>query len=76
MNNILSSNIGKIVISVILGLGLASLFRKVCKNQKCIVYRAPDPKNIVGNVYEWDDGCFKFKKVKTTCENKHPIRQK
>ena len=33
---------GKIIMSIILGLGLASLFRKVCKNYDCIqLYAVP-----------------------------------
>ena len=30
-----------IVISIIWGLGVASLFRKICNNNKCIVIKAP-----------------------------------
>ena len=33
--------INSIIISVIWGLGVASLFRKICKN-KCIVIRVPN----------------------------------
>ena len=32
---------GKFIISIILGLGIAALFRKVCNNNKCIVIKAP-----------------------------------
>ena len=32
---------GKVFISILLGLGLASLFRSACKNRKCIVFRQP-----------------------------------
>ncbi len=30
-----------IIISIIWGLGIASIFRKICNNNKCIVIKAP-----------------------------------
>ena len=42
IERILHGKIGKIFMSVLLGLGLATLFRKVCKNRDCIVFYAPD----------------------------------
>ena len=48
---------GKIIISIILGLGFATLFRKVCKDRDCIIFKAPNInkiKNILillGNKY-------------------------
>ena len=39
MSRVMDSNIGTIVISVILGLGIASLFRKVCRDRNCITCR-------------------------------------
>ena len=32
---------GKIIMSILLGFGLASLFRTVCKGNNCILFRAP-----------------------------------
>jgi len=32
---------GNIMISILLGLGLATLFRKSCKNRNCLVFQAP-----------------------------------
>ena len=37
----LNSDTGKILISVLLGLGLASLFREACKGDKCINFEGP-----------------------------------
>ena len=31
---------GKIIMSILLGFGLASLFRRVCKNKDCIIFHA------------------------------------
>ena len=32
---------GKIFMSLLLGFGLASLFRKMCKDRNCIIFNAP-----------------------------------
>ena len=37
---------GKYAISMILGIGLASLFRKICKDRNCIVFQAPSLEEI------------------------------
>ena len=65
---------GSIIISIILGLGLASLFKKVCKN-KCIVHKVENSSHIKGKIFK-DDGdnkCFLFDKVKASCRSKQEI---
>ena len=43
LKKIIHSNQGRIIISVILGLGLATLFKRVCKGKKCVIFeKAPD----------------------------------
>ena len=32
---------GKYIMSILLGLGLASLFRTVCKGKDCLIFHAP-----------------------------------
>ena len=59
---------GKIIISIILGLGLATLFRKVCKNRDCIVFHAPDIKKIKNQVFKFDDKCYTFNEKITKCK--------
>ena len=58
---------GRILMSVILGLGLASLFRTVCKGNKCTVFRAPPLDELKDKIYKNKDGCVKYTPVATTC---------
>ena len=67
MKNILSTRTGQIRISIILGLGLAALFKKSCEGGKCIVFHAP-PKDITKKVYKQDSKCMKFKSEATKCD--------
>ena len=69
----LNTREGQIIVSIILGLGLASLFRKVCKDRECIIYSAPDFKKIKDKIFKFDDKCYKYTKETSTCNDK-PIK--
>ena len=68
MKIIFEDKIGKIIISLILGLGLSSLFRKVCVNE-CIVLKGPNPNEIQNNTYRYDKKCFKYTPFATKCNS-------
>ena len=63
---------GKYAISFILGMGLASLFRKVCKYRNCLVFKAPPLDEVTKNTYTYGDKCYTFKETLVKCnpENK------
>ena len=65
---ILENKIGNIILSVILGLGLASLFRKVCKTNNCIIIKGPDPDLIKNNIFRYDKKCYKYSTHATDCK--------
>jgi hypothetical protein len=58
---------GKMVISVILGIGLASLFRKVCTGRSCLVFKAPDFNEVEKTTYSHDNKCYRFEKQSVSC---------
>lgn len=65
---------GRMIMSVILGLGLASLFRKVCKNYNCIqMYAAPLDK-VEGKIFQLGDKCVKYNYNTAQCDNGELIR--
>ena len=64
---------GKIIISIILGLGLATLFRKVCKDRDCIIFRAPDIKKIHNQIFKFEEKCYKFSEEIERCDSKKKI---
>ena len=51
LRRLLYSDIGKYIISILLGLGLATLFRKVCKDRNCIVFKAPNIQKIKNQIF-------------------------
>ena len=58
-----------IFFSFLWGLGVAVLFRKICKNKKCVVIQAPDNYEIENNVIQKDNRCYKLKKYNDACFN-------
>ena len=54
----------KIVISVIVGLGIASLFKKTCQGRNCIVLRQVSDKEFIeNNNYKFGNDCYKFNSI-------------
>ena len=64
---LLNSETGKIVISALLGLGLATLFNKVCKDKNCIIFNGPVLSEIDGKIYKYGDKCYKYTPTATKC---------
>ena len=58
---------GKIIMSILLGFGLASLFRTVCKDRDCLIFHAPPLDKFQDKIYKNGDKCFKYKPVATKC---------
>ena len=50
---------GKIIMSMLLGLGLASLFRSVCKGKNCLVFHAPPLDQFKDKIYKNGNKCVK-----------------
>ena len=57
IRRLIYSDFGRIVISILLGLGLATIFRKVCKDRKCLVFKAPKLDDVKGQVFKFDGKC-------------------
>ena len=72
LKQLLHTQTGGYIISIILGLGLASLFRKACQNRRCMKFEAPSMVDIEKYVYHYDDPskCFKYKPRITKCDPK------
>lgn len=73
LEKLVNSKTGKIVASIILGFGLATLFRKVCKDKNCIVVKAPPLHEITDKVFKHDNKCYKFDAVSVKCDAKKEI---
>lgn len=60
IGRLLKSTIGRIVISILLGLGLAALFKNSCSGQNCITYHGPILGQVEGKTYQYGDKCYTY----------------
>jgi hypothetical protein len=60
-------NTGQIIVSALFGLALALLFRRICKDN-CVLYSAPDIKEIEENIFNLEDTCYKYKSYPVKCK--------
>jgi len=64
----LNTEVGVIFISILLGLGLATLFRKVCTDKNCIVFNGPVITDVSGKTYKYGEKCYKYEPTPTKCD--------
>lgn len=60
---------GMTIMSILLGIGLATLFRKGCDGISCIKFKAPSLENIKKNVYKYGNNCFKYEMESNGCDS-------
>jgi len=58
---------GKYIMSILLGFGLASLFRKVCKDKDCLIFKAPPLEKFKDKIYKNGEKCYKYNPIATKC---------
>jgi len=69
----LQTDYGKTVISIILGFGLSTLFRKSCGDKKCMKFEGPSEETIRKNTYKFDNQCYQFKPNPVKCNSEKKI---
>lgn len=57
------------LLSIVLGVGLASIFRQVCKDDRCRIVKGPNLKELDKHMYRIDDKCYKYKPSITMCDS-------
>jgi hypothetical protein len=73
LKRLLNTPLGKFFISLILGLGLATLFRKVCKDRNCIVFNGVVLSDIDEKTYQYGDKCYQYTSNAETCDTNKKI---
>ena len=73
VRRLIYSKFGKIIFSILLGLGLATFFRKACTDRNCLLFKGPNLSNIRGKTFKYNDKCYKYKENATTCDKTKKI---
>ena len=69
---LLDTEMGRFFISVLLGLGVATLFRQVCTGDKCLTFNGPVISDIDDKIYKHDEKCYKYSTKSAKCD---PIKK-
>ena len=72
LTRLLSTKFGRIMISILLGLGLATLFRKACKDKSCLSFNGPVISEVDGKTYQFGEYCYKYELMPSKCD---PIKR-
>jgi len=70
LEKFVNSSTGKIMMSILLGIGLATFFRAACKGKRCRLIGAPPMEEIDDQTYRFDDKCYKMEKNAIQCDKK------
>jgi hypothetical protein len=73
LSKFVNSNTGRHIMSIILGIGLATLFRTMCSGKNCNIIKAPPLEEIDDKIYKFDNKCYKLEKSAVKCDNKKQI---
>ena len=73
IQKVMHTKLGQILISIILGFGLASIFRRSCKDRNCFTFNAPKPSEVEKKLYTHGGECFSFKTETLPCSSENPI---
>jgi hypothetical protein len=73
LSKFVHSETGKYIMSIILGIGLATLFRTACKGNNCTIKQAPPLEEIQDKTYRIDGKCYKIETNAVSCNSKKQI---
>ena len=73
LEKFINSKTGKTLSSIILGLGLATLFYSACKGKNCRLYYAPPLAETEDKTFSYNSKCYKYKSQSVTCDSKKSI---
>jgi len=71
---LLKTETGKRIISFVIGLGLAALFRKVCKDGNCVIVQGPPLEEVENKIFKMDSKCYRYKAEATKCDLDKPVK--
>lgn len=69
VKRLLYTPVGRIIVSVVFGLGIAALFYKACDDKSCIVFRGPNINVLDGRIFQHGDSCYTNQVVSTQCSS-------
>lgn len=70
---LLNTDLGHIFISIMLGMGLATLFHRSCTGNKCLEFNGPVISEVDGKIYKFNDYCHQYEMSAVSCNSTKKI---
>lgn len=64
---LLNTKLGQFFISILLGMGLATLFRRACTEKNCIHFNGPTISAFDDKIYKYEGKCYKYSASSAKC---------
>lgn len=68
ITRILNTSFGRMIISLLLGLGLATMFRKACSDGNCLSFNGPVISEVDGKTFKFGEYCYKYDLFPAKCD--------
>lgn len=68
LQRLLHTELGQYFISILLGLGLATLFRRACTDKNCLRFNGPILDEVEGKIFKHDEKCYKYTTTTSKCD--------
>lgn len=70
LEKFVQSQTGKYLMSILLGIGIATIFRQTCRGRNCRIMKAPPLEEIEDKIFKIDNKCYKIEKNVIECKPK------
>jgi len=67
------TDLGRTIMSMILGFGLATFFRMTCKDKDCLILKAPQIEEIDDKIFRHNNQCYKYTYMTNKCKDRSKI---
>ena len=73
LKKFIHTDFGRYAISILLGLGLATIFRKACTDRNCMIFKAPEIEKIKNKTFKYNNKCYRYKENAVSCDKNKKI---
>ena len=70
LRRVINDDYGAMVVSALIGFGIAAFFQKSCEGGICEVYYSPDKNKLEQHTTKFDNECYKYIPEDVSCKNK------
>ena len=67
LKDVMSNSWGCVLVSALLGLGLATMFHQVCAGRNCVIVKGPSVDYVTKHMWRSGTDCYKYRVQPVNC---------